>query len=84
MSRRKEPNTPYLDIQDALSVAAVINRFAASFDVKEELSVPDARVLFVLSLRVMSALVRAFPQELKDLMARAEKENDEPEPDDSN
>lgn len=85
MSNPKESISPFLEAQDALLVASVINRFAASFDVKKELALAEARVLFVLLARVMGALLEAFPDELQELLTLATRiSDDEPEPNDSN
>lgn len=85
MSNPKEPISPFLRVQDALAVAGIINRFAALFDVKEALSLDEARVLFVLLVRAMSALSYAFPDDLRELLALAIRSlDDEPEPNDSN
>jgi hypothetical protein len=85
MSKPKEAISPFLEVEDALAVAGIINRFAASFDVKEELSLPEARVLFVLLVRTMTALLHAYPDELEELTMRAMlAREDELEPDDAN
>jgi hypothetical protein len=85
MSQSKVPISPFLEIEDAWTLTGVINRFAASFDAKEALSLPEARVIFVLLVRAMGVLVSAYPDELKDLLSRAMLPNDDsPGPDDSN
>jgi hypothetical protein len=82
MSQSKETTSPSLDTQNALILAGMINRFAASFDAKEALSLPEVRVLVLVIVQVMNVLVRAYPDELQYLMDRAMQADDEP--DDSN
>ena len=88
MSKSKVVLSPLLDIENALALAGIINRFAASFDAKEAFSLPEARKLFVLLVRAMSVLVQAYPGELEELVSgaiRAMRDNDDgDEPDDSN
>jgi hypothetical protein len=85
MSQSKVPISPFLEIEDAWILAGVINRFAASFDAKEALSLPEARVIFVLLVQAMNVLVSAYPDDLKDLVSRAMLANDDSSgPDDSN
>jgi hypothetical protein len=86
MSKSKVPLSPFLDIKDAWALAGIINRFAASFDAKKAFSLPEARILFVLLVRAMDVLNRAYPDELKELVDNAQwaKDDDGVEPDDSN
>ena len=81
MTRRKKPTDPFLDAEDARTLGAVVNRFAAFFDAKKLLSLPEARVVFVLLARMMGALLDAYPKELEELMSKAEQMKDEdPDP----
>jgi hypothetical protein len=83
MSQSQEPISPFLEDEDALAVAAVINRFAASFDAKKQLSPTEARVIYVLAIRIIDELMRAYGLELMQLTMYALTAG-EPEPDDSN
>lgn len=82
MSQSKETTSPSLDTENALILAGIINRFAASFDAKEALSMPEVQVLFLVTVQAMNVLVRAYPDELQYLMNRAMQANNEA--DDSN
>ena len=67
MQKSKTDKPPFLNSEDAVTVADVLNRIARAFDVKEMLSGDEARELFAIFLRIMRALINAYP-ELKPLM----------------
>lgn len=86
MSKFNVSLSPFIEIEDAWALAGIINRFAASFDAKEAFSLPEARTLFVLLVRAISAIGQAYPDELKELIKDTllAKDDDSTVPDDSN
>lgn len=85
MKQLTKRTQPFLEDEEALALAAIINRFAASFDVKERLSLAQAREVLVLLIRIMDPLLRAYPKEFEQLIASVTPSDDgTPEPDESN